>query len=212
MRTHFLFACLATLSFACGGDGLSSSTTKGDAATSHDLNSDTDAGQPSVDLSSSSQDLAKSGVDLASADFAGTSCGTQTCSAGSVCCVGYDTASKSLTQMCVAGTTCADGGVTASCDGPEDCSGGSCCADIMLANNAPSGSSMCGSSCTANFSLGKNSDEVQTKLCHTPSDCTGFSGTGGNYDNCCTYPGLGYSFCAPSLVTLASNMITCTAP
>src|SRR5258708_3832061 len=55
-------------------------------------------------------------------DFSGINCGTETCSAGNVCCAMQSGSTGSGTFMCA--PSCVDGGITITCDGPDNCKTG----------------------------------------------------------------------------------------
>ncbi len=197
-----LALALAVLAAACGGDdGVDPNADGGthDLAGAHDLSASTDQGAV---------------YDLAGADFAGVSCGASTCGSNQQCCLVPNVDTKTVTGMCVApGSSCGDGGVPLTCDGPEECSTGmsQCCVSLEI--QSISGSAACTSSCPATATT-DNGGSLTTRLCHSPADCTNYSGTApivgkAAFDKCCTYPGLSFKFCAPGLVTIASNQITC---
>ena len=207
LRFAFLSLSIVFAAAGCGGDdGL----VTGDGGTA-DLSSNKDA--------SASTDQASSAVyDLSGVDLAGISCGAQTCGANMECCLTPDIQAQTVSGQCVpAGTSCGDGGVPLACDGPEDCpmATAQCCVDLALGsgNMSVSGSAACTSSCPASV-VTTNGGTLKTRLCHSPADCTNYSGTApvvgtAPFDKCCSYPGLSFEFCAPGLVTLASNKIKC---
>jgi hypothetical protein len=205
-RAWLAFGSVALLSLAaCGSNGLKT----GDAGATKDMSA------PQPDQSMPVGDMPPPVVfDLAGLDFKGVSCGQMTCGASQTCCVAAS--AQGVAQMCVDGDSCGDGGITASCDGPEDCSGGtpSCCADISVGGGTPSGGAMCTSTCMASASAGGGGGAmIETKLCHSPADCTNYAGSTPlgtlDFDSCCTYTGVAYRFCAPGIITGFDQNITC---
>lgn len=188
---------------ACSDDGLG-------------INGDGGLDQSVSDLSGGDQAVKPGAVDLAARDFAGTSCGSMTCGSTETCCVVPDVANQSVMQMCQASASCDDGGIPISCDGPEDCSGGtpSCCVDVSLGGMNVMGGAMCTASCPASATGGGGGGMLTTKLCHGAADCTNYVGNApvigqAPFDRCCGNPTLPVKFCAPGLITLVSNMVTC---
>ena len=188
----------------------------GDAGTTHDLATSGSDAAPAVDSSVTGSDGAVATTDFASsADFAGVSCGTATCGAGSVCCITNN--GTSVSQACMAGTTCGDAGITAACDGPEDCSTSapSCCADLTFDQTSMSGggNAMCTASCPASATATDTKGEIKTKLCHNAGDCTNYSGSTPfgtfPYDHCCSYTGATSKFCAPAATAQSVSGVDC---
>jgi hypothetical protein len=140
------------------------------------------------DLAKPLPDLGKNGV----------TCGNASCL--QVCCV-----TQSQAPMCVAPGSCPDAGLAATCDGPEDCTTGqpSCCATISGAQPGTIGSGMaaCSTSCTGSaMTSNGTSFTLSTRLCHSDSDCAGFSGSflgaPGPWTSCCSSNGV--HFCTNS--------------
>jgi hypothetical protein len=203
MRNTFGLA-LALLLVACGGGGLG--TTNDLSGPGNDLAmtlSSGDMAAPTHDLAiSSNSDASSSGA----SDMDSVACGSMTCGAGVECCITPNNGSP--TYACMA--QCGSGTIAASCDGPEDCTSGTCCANIALSGSSPSGDAMCSSSTntcsTGNLNIGTMS--ITTKLCHQTTDCAGYQGNFGAFTSCCAYPGVSYSFCAPSIAS-GQMGITC---
>jgi hypothetical protein len=204
-------SALCVLSFAtvlvtaCGGGGLKPGGNDGGA----------DQGVADMTMMSLLDMPAVQFADIAGIDFKGVACGNQTCGTGESCCISPN--GNTLEQTCVTGSSCTsdDGGtIDATCDGPEDCASGTpnCCADISIGGGSPSGGAMCTASCPASAGQGGGAG-ISTKLCHNGADCVGYSGSTPlgtlDFDSCCTYAGVSYSFCAPSLITGLAQGITC---
>jgi hypothetical protein len=184
------------------------------------LGIDTDGGlDQSVqgDLAGVDQAVKPGQIDLAGRDFAGTNCGSMVCGSSQTCCVVPDIDNQSVMQMCQASPSCGDGGIPVSCDGPEDCGGGApnCCVDISLGGMMNvMGGAMCTASCPASASGGGGGGMLSTKLCHGAADCQNYVGTApvigmAPFDRCCGNPILPMKFCAPGLITLVSDQVTC---
>jgi hypothetical protein len=171
---------------------------------------------------SSMHDMAMSidmsiGPDMAMRVPNGVVCGNMTCAVGQECCA-------TVANNMVTGASCmATGGNCANaftCDGPEDCTKPTdqCCGtiDLNVGGNADAGitlaggSSTCGA-CTASISLG---GAVMTRMCHSATDCMGFStavlGQTIAFDKCCTGGGKSLQFCAPDPSVISG--FTGTAP
>jgi hypothetical protein len=162
-------------------------------------------------------------------DQAGIECGNMTCDTSTQeCCAKL--AGSGLSATCVARGTCNTdgGGADFQCDGPEDCPGdapphGGCCVSIAGtfgsdAGTGGAGSSTCGSTCpgSATFDNSTGMFNATTKLCHTKSDCTGYTGTllgfPAAYGNCCSSTMAGsYRFCFNgAAAAMAGSSFNCT--
>ncbi len=138
-------------------------------------------------------------------DFGGVTCGGATCNSSQECCI-----SAAGSTSCVGKGTCnRDMGAALSCDGPEDCGAiaPACCANI----GGMGGSAMCVASCPGMAAPTSGGFSATTKLCHTNSDCAGYSGTVQGFGtlpftSCCTAPQAPNTFfCAPALITMAGG-------
>jgi hypothetical protein len=143
-------------------------------------------------------------------DFAGVTCGTMTCGAGSICCI-TPTGGTSVKQMCTAPSACLDGGIQASCDGPEDCpsTGGSCCVTVNLLGGLGGGVGDAGAGvaggaalCTTDCPGGLDADNAfHSRLCRQASDCANYMGVLllglEPFDKCCTGARLTQHACVP---------------
>jgi hypothetical protein len=153
----------------------------------------------------------------------GVTCGSSTCNSPQVCCV-KPNGSGGATSMCVAAGSCGDGGASESCDGPEDCSTGqpNCCATARFSLGkgdmgfTPEGAdAICASDADCMASVDLTAGELHTKLCHTASDCVGYSGMvpvlgQSDFDGCCTSTQApGVKFCAPTQAAGFIMGVTC---
>lgn len=204
MRNTFGLA-FALLLVACGGGGLGTNN-DGSSGGNQDL-AMTSTGS---DMTGSAFDMAMAGNSDASSggltDMDSVACGAMTCGAGVKCCITPNGGMP--TYACMA--QCGPGTIAASCDGPEDCTSGTCCASINVGGTSPSGDAMC-SSPSNDCSMGNldtTSKTLTTKLCHQTSDCANYQGNFGPFTSCCSYTGVSYKFCAPSLAN-GQMGITC---
>ncbi len=139
----------------------------------------------------------------------------QTCVKPAACCI-TPTLEGGWEAMCA--DSCPDGGVFTQCTGPGDCSvpTADCCVSINLSgDDASIMSSGGGASCTADCpgGLSNGNSLFNTKLCHTTTDCSGYSGDFGTgaepFDGCCQSPRApALRFCAPSRLS-GSDGLSC---
>jgi hypothetical protein len=159
-------------------------------------------------------DLSQPGDAAVDLEIANVFC-AQSCQSPQACCI--TPTAEGYQAMCAA--SCPDGGVFTQCTGPSDCSANAanCCFTLNLGGDqdasimANGGGAMCTADCPAGLSAGNTL--FNTKLCHSASDCAGYSGDFGfgaeKFDGCCTSPRApALRFCAPSRLA-GNDGLTC---
>jgi hypothetical protein len=118
----------------------------------------------------SAADLSGTGSD------AGITCGAATCSSAQLCCL----AGSPTKGTCAPSSTGCDGGDSPfACDGPENCPGAQCCVYVNTGTGGGvTGHAECGNACVGSVATsGTGAVILQTRLCHSDTDCASFSGT-----------------------------------
>lgn len=171
-------------------------------------------------------------ADLTRVDLAGPVCGRTNCLPGLICCLVPDT--TGLVPTCMTSAACAgDGGgwTGGSCGGPDDCpqsnppTGGCCYASGIVpapdGGTLPERSAECSNPCPGyvGVNLSGQLTGIETELCHTGADCTGYQGTYSlagsrstvSFNRCCQQTtGLPFRSCVPStVVSLLPSLFKC---
>jgi len=192
MRTLSILFLAAAVA-GCGGSG-GGNNDGGGGSGGGDMAKAGTGGNGSGDMS-----VAHGPSDMSSGGHGGFVCGSQTCGAGTQCCV------VGTTPMC--SNSCPDGGFVASCSAPSECSSGSAC--CITAKASPFGveSISCKAAASCVPAVNAGTGVVLTRACVTDSDCTDNNTNQTMFGSCCKEMTTGRNACFSKL--LAGTAWTC---